>query len=99
MKVKEYDFLQKNYSEYRLLVGIAKQELKYLEIKMGIPSISCKLSEASTEEFVVFLNSTQCEAKRKANDKSPYSMCNITHSFLYTATQVKIEVSLGPGEL
>ncbi|CAD8153468.1 unnamed protein product [Paramecium octaurelia] len=83
LKIKEYDFSKFYNSSNRIMIGIAKHAFKYIEISFEDPKITCQSNEVVQKSYVVTLNSTQCENKTTHADHSPYSLCQLTHSFVY----------------
>lgn len=47
----------------RLLVGIAKYEFKIFSIRMNHPTVDCIMEDAEINEYIVLLNSTNCNGK------------------------------------
>ncbi|TNV75014.1 hypothetical protein FGO68_gene2284 [Halteria grandinella] len=97
LKMKEYDITKKYKTTNRILVGIAKYEFKYLEIQLNDPTITCYFAEPTIQNYKVKLNSTSCKSKTEQQDQSPFSICQVTHEFSYTAEQVNYLIIQGPG--
>ena len=64
-KVKEYSYELQQYMNIRVLVGIARYEFKLITIKMNHPIVECMFEEAEVNQYIVLLNSTNCNGKNQ----------------------------------